>query len=117
MHELEDKSRHSACVKRWWEDYTGFLLRRGGKHKKAPTFGGQEIDLYAFYRAVRRRGGYQAVTDAKEWRDVAAALQVRWVWGWAASGCWREGSPGRPAARLCGCTPLPAVSPTAPAII
>ena len=76
VHELCDKALHAAAVRRFWEDYTGFLLRRGGKHKKAPTYGGQEIDLYALWRAVRRRGGAAAVSEDKAWRDVAAALQV-----------------------------------------
>ena len=35
------------------------------------------MDLAALHAAVVRRGGFQAVSDAKAWRDVCRAVQVR----------------------------------------
>ncbi len=90
VNELQEKSSNSQAVKRFWEDYAAFLRRRGQKHKKQPTYAGQEIDLYRFHRLVQRRGGYQAVTEDKAWREVASALQVRPA---TAPACWPQPLP------------------------
>lgn len=42
--------------------------------KRNPVLAGQEIDLAKLYRAVEKRGGYEAVNGAKIWRDVARVM-------------------------------------------
>jgi histone demethylase JARID1 len=76
VHQLQSRDT-SAAVKLFWRGYKESLRASGAKHKKSPTFAGQEIDLYRLHRLVNKRGGYQVVTEEKGWRDVATALQVR----------------------------------------
>lgn len=105
VNELQEKAFNSLAVKRFWEDYTAFLQRRGQRHKKQPTYAGQEVDLYRLSRLVQRRGGYQVVTDDKAWREVAGALEV----GLLPRCHSLPGPPGHPAPN-----PPPAGPPAAP---
>lgn len=75
VQQLQSKET-SVAVKKFWDDYGAFQASKGIKHRKAPTYAGKEIDLYAFHRLVTRRGGYTVVTEQKRWREVAHALQV-----------------------------------------
>lgn len=76
VHQLQSRDT-SAALKQFWDGYNDFLRASGTKHKKNPTFAGQEIDLYRLFRVVNKRGGYHVVTEDKGWRDVASSLQVR----------------------------------------
>ena len=66
----------SLAARAFWDGYGAFQAERGTRHRKNPTFGGQEVDLYRLYRLVSRRGDYQTVTDDKGWRDIANILGV-----------------------------------------
>lgn len=79
VHQLQQRES-SAAAAAWWEDYSAYQRAAGGRPKKNPTFGGQEVDLYRLSRLVDKRGGYQAVTDERGWREVASHLQVGPWW-------------------------------------
>lgn len=44
--------------------------------KKNPVFAGVEIELFKFFKAVQRRGGYEAVSRDRKWRDIARIVKV-----------------------------------------
>lgn len=46
---------------------------RGTPLVHIPVLGGEEVDLYRLFRAVRARGGYERVCEAKLWAAVARA--------------------------------------------
>lgn len=72
-----EASHQAPDSKRFMADYKAWVTRRGGSFKKPPQLYGQDIDLAALHTAVNKRGGYQACCDARAWRTVARALQVR----------------------------------------
>eukprot|EP00201_Polytomella_parva_P019578 CAMPEP_0175044216 /NCGR_PEP_ID=MMETSP0052_2-20121109/3671_1 /TAXON_ID=51329 ORGANISM="Polytomella parva, Strain SAG 63-3" /NCGR_SAMPLE_ID=MMETSP0052_2 /ASSEMBLY_ACC=CAM_ASM_000194 /LENGTH=585 /DNA_ID=CAMNT_0016307465 /DNA_START=405 /DNA_END=2159 /DNA_ORIENTATION=- len=41
-----------------------------------PIYLGREIDLYRLWKLVKAKGGYQAVTDNRLWRDISKLFQV-----------------------------------------
>ncbi|KCV72023.1 hypothetical protein H696_01430 [Fonticula alba] len=43
---------------------------------RPPVVGNAQVDLRQLYRAVRRRGGVQAVTETSLWRDVYYAIEL-----------------------------------------
>lgn len=48
---------------------------RGLKGKfKVPTFAHRELDLHAVWWSVMDRGGYEVVTNGKQWRDICRCL-------------------------------------------
>jgi len=46
------------------------------QHRKKPVFNEQEVDLYRLYRVVEKRGGYDAISERKSWKEVAEALEI-----------------------------------------
>jgi hypothetical protein len=78
LHELlsGDTEKEQAT---FYEDYDRYLRSVGKQLSKwkYPQFQGQDVDIFPFYRAVQRRGGYAAVTEHKRWKEVAQALKVR----------------------------------------
>jgi [histone H3]-trimethyl-L-lysine4 demethylase len=76
VHELQERSSTFQAQHVFHRDYHAFLKAHDRYLKKTPVFGSREIDLFKFYKAVSRRGGYQSVTDAKSWKDVSRILQV-----------------------------------------
>lgn len=76
IHELYDRGG-SGC-QHWRAAYNKFLATSGLRHtkKQNPTLHGAVIDLAKLHRAVQRRGGYQAVIDAKKWKEVARIAGV-----------------------------------------
>eukprot|EP00899_Mesostigma_viride_P019506 jgi/Mesvir1/27557/Mv07307-RA.2 len=54
----------------YWEESRGNPLARW------PTYQGEEIDLCKLYHLVKRRGGYNLVSANRQWRDVAAAMNL-----------------------------------------
>ena len=51
------------------------IKRKGGKLN--PVFGGKKVELDRLHAIVSRRGGYEAVTEERGWREVANVLDVR----------------------------------------
>jgi hypothetical protein len=76
VHQLQSRDT-SAAIKHFYDAYDGFMEANGTRLKKKPTLMGQELDLYRLYRLVTKRGGYNAVTEERGWKDIMAALQVR----------------------------------------
>lgn len=75
VHHLYNRDS-TAAEKQFWADYNACLEVSGARLKKRPTYLGQDVDLYRLYRAVRKRGGYQTVTEDKAWKDILWDLQV-----------------------------------------
>lgn len=77
VHELQRRS-HLQAQRKFLDDYLAFLEATGKqKTRKNPIYCTREIDLYRFYRAVQRRGGYKQTTDDKRWKEIAKLMQVR----------------------------------------
>lgn len=43
---------------------------------RIPVLGGKEIDLYRFYEAVKRYGGYKHLTQESKWKKVLVKLKL-----------------------------------------
>lgn len=76
VHRLQDRLSLPA-QQAFYEELRSVMSQEGKVPKKAPSFGGREVDLYKMYRAVAKRGGYAAVTEEKKWKDIVRVLQVR----------------------------------------
>ena len=76
VHELQERADDSSARESFISSFAAWQAATGALQKKAPSLGSQEVDLCSLYRAVSRRGGYAAVTEAKAWRDVARVLGV-----------------------------------------
>jgi hypothetical protein len=75
--ELMVRGTNVTLIRQFREDYSAFLQRtKQRKFKKNPVFGGVEVELYRFFTAVRRRGGYEAVSRDRRWRDIARILKI-----------------------------------------
>lgn len=72
--------KHTAVAsQRFWNEYHAWMAANGIKRKGGklnPVFNGQEIELDRFHSVVARRGGYEAVTEDKSWREIANVLDV-----------------------------------------
>lgn len=84
--------KHTAVAsQRFWNEYSSWMAanevrRKGGRLN--PVFNGREVELDRLHALVQRRGGYDAVTEDRGWREVANALDVRSkLGGWGAGGC------------------------------
>jgi histone demethylase JARID1 len=75
VHRLQDRLTLPA-QQAFYEELRSVMNQEGKAPKKAPSFGGREVDLYKMYRAVGKRGGYAAVTEEKKWKDIVRVLQV-----------------------------------------
>ena len=75
VHELQDRVSLQE-QQEFYDDFHKCLALEGKSLKKAPIFAGKEIDIFKMYRSVTKRGGYQAVTDDKKWKDIVRILQV-----------------------------------------
>lgn len=75
VHRLQDRLSMPA-QQAFYEELRSVMNQEGKAPKKAPSFGGREVDLYKMYRAVAKRGGYAAVTEEKKWKDIVRVLQV-----------------------------------------
>lgn len=49
---------------------------RGTPITQCPTISKQPLDVYRVYLAVKERGGFVEVTNAKRWKDIAGAIGV-----------------------------------------
>ncbi|PNH00216.1 Lysine-specific demethylase lid, partial [Tetrabaena socialis] len=76
VHELQHRDIQQAQAD-FYEDYDRFLHSQGKQlcKWKYPQFLGRDICISVLHRAVQRRGGYEAVTEHKQWREVAKVLQ------------------------------------------
>ena len=63
-------------MRAFWARYRAFWAPRGGA-PKAPVFARVELELWPAFLAVASRGGYDAVTQGKQWICVARALPGR----------------------------------------
>jgi len=72
--------KHTAVAsQRFWNEYQAWMAANGVKRKGGklnPVFGGKEIELDRLHAIVQRRGGYEAVTGDRGWREVANILDV-----------------------------------------
>jgi hypothetical protein len=72
--------KHTAVAsQRFWNEYNAWMAANGIKRKGGranPVFNGQEVELDRLHALVARRGGYDAVTEDKGWREVANVLDV-----------------------------------------
>ena len=50
--------------------------KRGTPITRIPTLGHNELDLYALYHAIIKRGGVETVITNKGWRQVAESLRL-----------------------------------------
>ncbi|EFJ51033.1 hypothetical protein VOLCADRAFT_34231, partial [Volvox carteri f. nagariensis] len=71
VHELQHRDFKQAQLD-FYEDYDRFLHSQGKQlcKWKYPQFLGKDIDIFVLYRAVKRRGGYESITEQKKWREV-----------------------------------------------
>jgi histone demethylase JARID1 len=76
VHELQERTNNIQAQQAFHRDYSAFLKANNRALKKNPVFGSREIDLFKFFKAVTRRGGYQTVTDKKGWKEISRILQV-----------------------------------------
>eukprot|EP00743_Colponemidia_sp_Colp-15_P002852 GILK01003085.1.p1 GENE.GILK01003085.1~~GILK01003085.1.p1 ORF type:complete len:572 (+),score=109.57 GILK01003085.1:107-1717(+) len=53
-----------------------FLRSRGQELGKIPNVGGRELDLLQLYREVTKRGGYQAVVNNKQFKEIVYAFAL-----------------------------------------
>ncbi|GLI58863.1 hypothetical protein VaNZ11_000628 [Volvox africanus] len=77
VHELHHRDFQQAQLE-FYEDYDRFLHSHGKQlcKWKYPQFLGKDIDIFVLHRAVKKRGGYELVTEQKKWREVAKVLQI-----------------------------------------
>ncbi|GIL70386.1 hypothetical protein Vretifemale_988, partial [Volvox reticuliferus] len=77
VHELYHRDFQQAQLE-FYEDYDRFLHSQGKQlcKWKYPQFLGKDIDIFVLHRAVKKRGGYESVTEQKKWREVAKVLQI-----------------------------------------
>ena len=59
-------------IKRLFE----FLRQRNVQNLKIPQIGGKELDLYALYLTVIKRGGALNVSHNKLWKEIGTALYI-----------------------------------------
>lgn len=106
--------KHTAVAsQRFWAEYEAWMAAAGVKRMKGgklnPVLNGREVELDRLHALVQRRGGYEAVTEERGWREVANALDVRrtllsgWLAGLVAMVGGRGGGHG---ARTCICQGL-----------
>ena len=76
VHELQERADDPGARDSFNGSFAAWQAATGALQKKAPSLGSQEVDLCSLYRAVSRRGGHAAVTEAKAWRDIARVLGV-----------------------------------------
>ena len=43
---------------------------------KCPIISGKELNLYKLYKEVTNRGGFNAVCETKQWKDVVSTLDL-----------------------------------------
>ena len=73
VHELQERSTAEEAFE---EEYHSFLKAEGRVWRGPPLVSGREVDLYKLFRIVQRRGGYDAVSESKTWREICRILQV-----------------------------------------
>ncbi len=74
VHELQERSN---AEEEFLEQYHAWLKLVRRTWKGSPILNGREVDLYKLHNIVRRRGGYQKISDSKTWKEVCRILQVR----------------------------------------
>lgn len=57
-------------------EYADFMQNKGESVTRWPVFGGKKLDLQAVYEGVTQRGGFDAVTRNKQWKDIARILDT-----------------------------------------
>ena len=62
--------------KKFREELTKYYNLQGKESFKYPIVSGKNLDLYKLYNEVIKRGGYQAVFDNKQWKDVVCTLDL-----------------------------------------
>lgn len=76
VHELQQRVGSSKAADSFERTYSSLLSRVGKASRRNPVFSGQELDLFKLHRVVSRRGGYDAVTESKGWKEVARIIGV-----------------------------------------
>ena len=76
VHELQDRPDAAEAAAAFQQDFTAFLDFTGRPVRKPPVLGGSPVNLGKLYKTVQKRGGYEAVTQKKAWRDIGRTLQV-----------------------------------------
>ena len=74
VHELQERSN---AEEDFLEEYLAWLKLVKRTWKGSPMLNGREVDLYKLHNIVRRRGGFQKISDSKTWKEVCRILQVR----------------------------------------
>lgn len=75
VHELQHRT-HIQQQSAFYDDFYNFMEKQGKPVKKTPVYCGRNIDLFRFYKAVQKRGGYHKATNDKKWKDISKILQV-----------------------------------------
>lgn len=70
----EDDEKEKS--KQFKEDLIKYFADHGRENFKCPIISGRELDLYKLFREVIGRGGFQVVSETKQWKDVVGTLDL-----------------------------------------
>lgn len=73
VHELQERSNAEEEFEQQYHDWLRVVKRTW---KGSPMLNGREVDLYKLQKVVRRRGGYQKISESKSWKEVCRILQA-----------------------------------------
>lgn len=65
-----DKSRNFK------DELQKYNLMKGKENFKVPQIGGKELDLFKLFKEVTNRGGFGAVCENKQWKEIVNALDL-----------------------------------------
>ena len=57
-------------------EYADYMQSQGSGVTRWPVFGGKKLDLQAVYEGVTSRGGFDKVSSAKQWKDIAKIIDT-----------------------------------------
>jgi hypothetical protein len=63
-------NKHKDSSKSFIKDLFDFLKSRGQSNLRVPLIGAKELDLYALYQSVVKRGGAENVSTNKLWKEI-----------------------------------------------
>ena len=73
---VDDEQQKSRRFKEELARYYSEHSEHGKDSFKCPIISGRELDLYKLFTEVTNRGGFQVVSDTKQWKDVVSTLDL-----------------------------------------
>ena len=70
--EEEDQEK----ARQFKEELSKFYSSNVRENFKCPIISGKELNLYKLYKEVTNRGGFNAVCETKQWKDVVSTLDL-----------------------------------------